>query len=451
MTPNARSFAKNLGYRLQAKKVIVIAEVGQGDFFVQSEELGEYLPRLPLLDDPKLSDQLTKGPIRAEELAGLLATESDLQQTIVVLEVNLDGYQDVDSVLKFVSLARHETSGVVVAISSRNRQSSSEIMVKLLQSHGLKPLMHGLTYHSDSPDERDVFTAFLNGRQSSIKTSGIRPVSALAIVPFYNESDIISQTVRNLLDAGCAVHLIDNWSTDDSHKLVRSEFGSDPRVKIERFPWRPSKNYEWTRILNRMSEVAAKATQDWILHVDADEIVASPLPEISLLEFLAIADASGYNVIDFTVLNFRPYTNEGQIYLDRWEFGLTPGLKIVERAFKKQRTKVDLASSGGHVVNMPNRKVFPINLILQHFPLRSPEQARKKIFLERNPRTQKEQKKYGFHTHYTNFSVSDDFLWDELALNSWDNDTITRWMAEFTTKFGLGFFDTGAQTEFPDS
>jgi hypothetical protein len=143
--------------------------------------------------------------------------------------------------------------------------------------------------------------------------------------------------------------------------------------------------------------------------------------------------------VDFTVVTFRPYRPSGsrQTLIDKWEFDRGKEALATQRAWKNTGSPPDLASSGGHEVYFENSKVFPFNLILKHFPLRSPKQARRKIFRDRGKRAAKERRSLGFHTHYASFRIWHRFLWGEHRLLAWDENIAVEYMPEMTTRAGI--------------
>jgi glycosyltransferase involved in cell wall biosynthesis len=269
-------------------------------------------------------------------------------------------------------------------------------------------------------------------------------IDVLAIVPCFNEEDIIAATVRRLRSQGVRVHLIENWSTDTTWRIVAELCRVDPGVTAERFPDAPSSEHQWQRILDRMDEFGAESDADWILHVDADEVLESYSPSVTLREAIATADAAGFDAFDCTVVDFRPTAaspGADGILPEYWEFGQRHGHRHIERAWRNRGQLVGLSVAGGHIINEPKR-LFPLNLLLRHYPLRSAEHAVRKIFRDRLPRFQNSpgQLEHGWHRQYDGFRRDDPFLWDTDVLQRWAGDsTRERWMVEMTTKVGLSF------------
>lgn len=315
--------------------------------------------------------------------------------------------------------------------------SPQELSV-LLASAGLEVMLHGYIGPGEGP-ARTVQAAFIPGTRSGLAL-GAAPPSAVAFVPCFNEVDIVCVTVDRLLGQGIDVHLIDNWSTDGSWELLIARYGRNRRVRLERFPGAPTAQFEWAAILERMDDLAASSPHEWVLHVDADEQFDSCSSSLSLLDHLALAEAAGCDVVDSTLVDFRPVAleeDEGSLPT-HWHFASRPGARSLERAWRNRRQRVGLAETGGHALAVPKR-AFPVNLVLRHYPLRTPAQARAKLFRDRMPRFEQERASRGWHVHYDGFTPDASFLWDASTLNEWSQDSLRDWMPEFSTRTGLVF------------
>ncbi len=254
-----------------------------------------------------------------------------------------------------------------------------------------------------------------------------KPVSCLALISIYNEADMIIETVDHLLKQEIDVHVIDNWSTDSGYELLMDRYSEDQRVTLSRFPEALTGRHEWARMLDHKVFLSRKSGYDWIMHYDADELRYSPWPGFNLNRAMAWVDALGYNAIDFTVVNFRFCMDTQFIFptyeqnLLRYEFGRRAGHFKQIKAWKNSVTETPvLSKSGGHECAFPNRCIFPLKFLTKHYPLRSPEQAIRKIKKERLPRVEWAQKKYGWHGHYK-IHENRPFHWDDHALNVWSD------------------------------
>ena len=250
------------------------------------------------------------------------------------------------------------------------------------------------------------------------------PRRIVALMHVFNEEDILGETIRFLLDQGLHVHIIDNWSTDGSWEIA-GNFPED-RVSRERFPEEgPTGHYEWFKQLEYSELLAEKMPFDWFIHYDADEFRYAPWKGITLQNAISFIDRLGYNAIDFTVLDFR-YTEdndqvrEGFERQNTWfEFGKRPGHFLQAKGWKKQPVRVDLKNGGGHNVQFPGRKLYPIKFLNKHYSLRSREQAEKKLVQHRLPRVQKELAERSWHSHINTLISQQAEGWKKEDLIEW--------------------------------
>lgn len=304
---------------------------------------------------------------------------------------------------------------------------SKEELNLFLKNNGLVPMLHGFTRNISNNTTRSTQVVFIPG--GLLKPA--KEIKILAIVPCFNEVDIISHTIDNLIAQNIDVHVLDNWSTDGTWELLQKY----TNITTERFPDVGSDEYNWSAILERMDVIGYSSSYDWIMHVDADEHIVSPANNISLKDFISIADTNGFEIIDLTHLAFRPVEENANQFSAYWQFSDFPADANIHRAWKNKRSKIGLAAHGGHILR---GKKFPLNLILKHYPLRSAEQARKKIFRDRIPRARKERLN-GWHVHYDSYKETHSYIWDKNTLNLWDKNTINEWLIEITTKINLPF------------
>ncbi len=255
-----------------------------------------------------------------------------------------------------------------------------------------------------------------------------RPASfrVLAIVTTYNEADVIEQVLERLSSSGVHVHVIDNWSSDQTPEILE-EFAARTIVTWERFPQSgDTGHFELENLLRRVEEVAAQSGADWVIHHDADEIRESPWPGVSLIDALWALQQWGYNCIDHTVINFRPVDNSWSPRDDLassfpWcEFGDTPADFLQIKGWKPQVHRLTMASNAGHQVQFEGRRVFPYKFPLRHYSIRSQEHGERKILRERRPRWSEEERAKGWHVHYDHYDEQTSFLWSSEALVRWD-------------------------------
>ena len=305
------------------------------------------------------------------------------------------------------------------------REWAADEFDALLTRHAFGPRLIGHTINTQRHFAKTTMLA-LAGREA-----GWRPAPALrvlAIVNVYNESDVVVETIAHLLRQGADVLAIDNWSSDESYRLLADMAASDPRVRVERFPEKRSDRYEWKRLLENVEACAAESGYDWIIHNDADELRYAPWPGRTMAEGLAFVDALGYNAVDFTVADFRflatdaPGVASVEERLRWFEFGRRPGHFVQIKAWRQvPDERYQLASSGGHEIYFPGRRVFPLKFLIKHYPLRSDDQAQRKIHRDRLPRVAGERAELGWHTQYDRYADGAIPRWTRSALTAWND------------------------------
>ena len=253
-------------------------------------------------------------------------------------------------------------------------------------------------------------------------------------MPVFNEADVLPHTLRHLYEQGCAVHVLDGWSTDGSWECIRSLWNGalTPNVTVERFPADgPDPIQNCTAILKRIEDLAAQSDADWILYSDADEWRRSNRPGETLNDAVVRADAAGYTAIDFRVFQFYCTTEPTWHALGRLD---TPEeffhyydeadciSRIPNRKLWKNVGRVHLGG-GGHELMFPGMVLYPRRMTMKHYPFRTPEQARRKIET-RLARRRKEEHDRGWGVHYDQYAPDFPFVWEPEKLLYW-KDTRT--------------------------
>lgn len=266
-------------------------------------------------------------------------------------------------------------------------------------------------------------------------------MKVLAIIPVYNEADILPGVLRHLHGQGVDTYVIDNWSTDGILIGRTSDKGPD---FMERFPSNhPVHIYQWGRILRRVEEVALSLSHEyqWMMLHDADEIRRAP--ELwtkgvystggwNLNSAIELADCSDYNVIDFKVYTFPPVDNgwvpgsDPETYFTHYRPDSGYDSVAQEKCWKVYPgVGVDLASTGGHkveyLVRWPTatKKVCPHKFTLKHYPVRSQSHGERKVFEERRKRWHLGERGRQWHTQYDQVEVGHNFLANREELIEW--------------------------------
>jgi hypothetical protein len=262
-----------------------------------------------------------------------------------------------------------------------------------------------------------------------------RGFRAVAVMPAFNEADVIFHAIGALVAEGVDVYLLDHESTDGTADVARPWLGRG-LVRIESFPGdagypeRNRKEMVWRDILRRVGEVSGEVPADWYLFVNADEFREAPWPGVTLADGLREVDELGYNAVNFELLNFRPTPQDAFVdgadvraHLRHYE---PPGpydvLQI--KAWKAQERPVDLMAHGGHDLLFPGKRIFPVPFLLRHYPIRSAEHGRRKVLAERMERFAAEERAGGWHVQYDHYVDGADYLHDRATLVAYDGNRV---------------------------
>jgi glycosyltransferase involved in cell wall biosynthesis len=263
-------------------------------------------------------------------------------------------------------------------------------------------------------------------------------MNILAFLPCLNEADILPWTLDHMVRQGIRVHVIDGWSTDGSFEIARDFL--PPWVTVERFPASgPSPLQSCREILAHIEELAWYSNAEWCYLSDADEIRRSPEIETTLHDMIVRVDASGYNAIDHRVYAFFPVDNgwQGEDGL----YGIPPEEYFrhynetdmictipQEKAWKNNigGVRIDLVSSGGHQVQFPGKRVYPVKFVMKHYPFRNSAQALQKILTRLTRRDEREHRD-GWGVHYDRYLTQPGGftgLWAPGELSVWEDRTL---------------------------
>ncbi|MBZ5621464.1 MAG: glycosyltransferase family 2 protein [Acidobacteriia bacterium] len=241
----------------------------------------------------------------------------------------------------------------------------------------------------------------------------------MAFVCVYNEADILPWTLKHLREQGCEIYVIDNGSTDGSAAIAR-DFGVEG---LEQFPVEGiSRWYSWIPLLRRVEVLAAECGATWAMHHDADEIRRPSVRGLTLRDALMLADTRGYTAVDFEVFQFWPtddlYRGDPERHFPYYERPAVDSRLPHVKAWKHSG-RVDLASSGGHEARFRGRVVSPDKLVLKHYPLRTVEQARRKVLVDRVPRYDPAERAMNWHVQYDQLARTKEWIRRPESLSLW--------------------------------
>jgi Glycosyl transferase family 2 len=273
--------------------------------------------------------------------------------------------------------------------------------------------------------ERSLIAILENNESPPLRPerAGFRVV---AVMPTFNEADIVRQSLRYLVAQGIEVYVLDNWSTDGTAEQAERFLGGGV-IAVERFPASgPVATYEWRRILGRVETLATTIDADWFMLHDADERRYAPWPGVSLKRGLHHVDRCGFTCVDHVVVHHWPQRQRFdpslslESQLPSYTFSDHPGHYHQRRAWKNLGCDVSIAPSAGHDARFPGRLVYPFKFLLRHYPIRSQEHGEQKVFAERVGRWNAEERSLGWHRQYEGTQPGQSFLRDAATLENAD-------------------------------
>jgi len=192
----------------------------------------------------------------------------------------------------------------------------------------------------------------------------------VALLATHNAERFAGGCIEHLARHGVETYLIDNESTDATVEIAERfrGHGLAGRETVPRhnaFALRP--------LLARKEALATTLDADWFIHLDADEIRLPPRSSVTLAQAIAEVDALGYNAINFQEYTFVP-TREAPDHdhprfreTMRHYYPYLPESPNRLNAWKRQESRVDLVTSGGHRVEFPEVAQYPDSFPMRHY------------------------------------------------------------------------------------
>jgi hypothetical protein len=230
----------------------------------------------------------------------------------------------------------------------------------------------------------------------------------------YNEQDCIATAARLLLGCSDAVHVFDHGSTDQTASICRQLGVTVHSVDRKRVPI----SRRGIKVPDLFHHIAGfvrskMAHFDWVVWIAADEILRQPDGRLVTRGALERAAAAGFDVIRPLIRHFwmwgaeaagpfyrrmRYFTTDPKGHAPRaWRIRLTPA-KIADGLHMYDRKTC--SARRGRKMQAFGRKPWPARTsvsnnewLLDHYPLRSPSQARRKLS-ERNWRSRTGARRY---------------------------------------------------------
>jgi glycosyltransferase involved in cell wall biosynthesis len=198
-----------------------------------------------------------------------------------------------------------------------------------------------------------------------------------AILAIRNEEAYLGNCLRHLIRNGLRLAIIDNGSTDASPQIYRAAEFRPHLVDVWEAPFTGAFSLE--EQLKLKLEVAQQVGGDWVVHVDADEMMHSCRDGETLADGLRRLGADGWNSVNFDEFVFLPieqdYTPDegGFPKLDLYYF-FEPSFPRLMRAWKSG-CGLSMFEAAGHRLDGPNLRLAPESFALRHYIFRDQTHA----------------------------------------------------------------------------
>jgi glycosyltransferase involved in cell wall biosynthesis len=213
------------------------------------------------------------------------------------------------------------------------------------------------------------------GKQESLPRNFAMKITA--ILAIRNEEAYLANCLRHLVQNEVNFVVIDNGSSDSSSEIYRRlEFAAN-LIDVEELPY--GGTFSLTEQLRQKMEVVEAVDTDWIIHLDADEIMHSYREGESLNAALCRLDAEGWTVVNFDEFVFLPseadYVSDAQgCQPIRHYYFFEPSSPRLMRAWRKAGG-LSMVESGGHLLAGNGIRLAPEHLALRHYIVRNQEHA----------------------------------------------------------------------------
>ena len=204
-----------------------------------------------------------------------------------------------------------------------------------------------------------------------------------AVICVRDDHQYLEGCLSHLIRNGVSYAIIDNGLSDESLELLARPHIRKNLVAFARLPFTGVSDLE--RRLEMKEEVIGGLGADWIIHLDADEVMESYREGESLADAIARIDSEGWNVVNFEEYVFLPVDQpyrpgpEPQPLCCYYPFALTGAPRLM-RARKKSAALSMLSPPGvsvgaGHLLFGPEVKIAPEWFALRHYIVRDQDHA----------------------------------------------------------------------------
>ncbi len=216
----------------------------------------------------------------------------------------------------------------------------------------------------------NLYLPTINPKSNRINYRRLNRMNIAAILTTHNSAATLERVLRHLANNAIRVYAIDHGSTDATPSILATHVGK-PIAEIIQKPFdgifRLRQQLQWK------SDIIQRINADWIIHIDADEILESPREGESLRGMIERMNATHYDVIDCDEFVFVPeneqadYRSADFVTTMRHYYYFAPPGRALHRAFRRSSGAPEWAHTGGHRLGLANRKLAPEKIRMRHY------------------------------------------------------------------------------------
>jgi glycosyltransferase involved in cell wall biosynthesis len=205
-------------------------------------------------------------------------------------------------------------------------------------------------------------------------------VKITAIIAVRNEAEYIGNCLRYLCENGIYFAIIDHDSTDLTATHYSSTEFDKYRIGVWHMPY--TGEFSLKDQIQKKMEVAGQIETEWLIHLDADEIIHSYQEEESLshaIERMALTGATAINCDEFVFLPIdRDYSSSTDGFPDLHHYYFfEPSPHRLMRIWSKSSNLSSL-EAGGHRLQGDDLRLAPESFALRHYMVRNQDHALRK-------------------------------------------------------------------------
>lgn len=250
-------------------------------------------------------------------------------------------------------------------------------------------------------------------------------MNILRLMNVHNESDILEYNLDWYVNQGIDIVAIDNCSTDNSSKILKSRLGKGV-VEVKHIY---TDHFDRELLFTEISKLGNKYSPDWIVFADSDEFYEPQSKEFkNLYDMIKFVDSKGDNLIQFHNCEFWMTPED--------DFSIKNPIERMKHYsyFDSNRFKAfkfykgfSLTPQRGHAPTLPEGieiKISSNKGISRHYKFRNLDQAQYKV-----KRVVPEEDKLDFGFHYVKFGNSSEYyIIPRNKLNQYNEDS--KWILE---------------------